>query len=408
MSIIVQKFGGSSVADADRLKKVARKVVATREAGHDVVVVVSAMGNTTDELLALSRQVNPQASRRELDMLLSVGERISMSLLSMAIHGLGFEAISLTGSQSGIITNNAHANARIIDVRPFRIQDELARGAIVIVAGYQGTSYKREITTLGRGGSDTTAITLAGALGAEVCEIYSDVDGIFTSDPRVVLDAQRLEQITSDEMLELARHGARVLNAEAVAYARRNKVALHARSAHHERSKGTVVRPDGWPQHALRETAVAPRGVASLASLLMLEGHVEDLSALLTALDEEAKNAAIVHLDVDAKGRTLALVDPTQLQAPENVAKSIAERLSMRATLDHANVTLVGAGIGESPEWVLKVSATWREAGVAPKRLWTRTDSISGLFTLETRENALRAAHHLVEAHDPLTGQHDL
>ena len=192
MSIVVQKYGGSSVADVARIQQVAERVMRTRAQGHDVVVVVSAMGDTTDELLALAKQVSANPDRRELDMLLTAGERISMALLSMAIRELGGDAISFTGSQSGIITNDRHVDARIVEVRPFRVQDELARGKIVVIAGYQGVSYSREVTTLGRGGSDTTAVAMAAALGAEYCEICSDVDGVYTADPRVVPAARRI------------------------------------------------------------------------------------------------------------------------------------------------------------------------------------------------------------------------
>jgi uridylate kinase len=191
MPIVVQKYGGSSVADVDRIRQVAERVMRTQQAGYDVAVVVSAMGDTTDELLALARKVSPNPARRELDMLLSAGERISMALLSMAIRELGGDAISFTGSQSGIITNDRHVDARIIEVRPFRVQDELARGRVVVIAGYQGVSYRREVTTLGRGGSDTTAVAMAAALGAEWCEICSDVDGVYTTDPRIVPQARK-------------------------------------------------------------------------------------------------------------------------------------------------------------------------------------------------------------------------
>src|SRR5712691_9571728 len=211
MAIVVQKYGGSSVEDVAKLKQVADRVMRTRREGRDVVVVVSAMGKTTDELLALAKQVSPNPSRRELDMLLTTGERISMALLSIAIRELGGDAISFTGSQSGIITNDRHVDARIIEVRPYRVQDELARGKVVVIAGYQGVSYRREITTLGRGGSDTTAVALAAALGAEYCEICSDVDGVYTGDPRVVDAPRLLQAISYDEMQELAEHGARVL-----------------------------------------------------------------------------------------------------------------------------------------------------------------------------------------------------
>jgi len=212
MSIVVQKYGGSSVADAQKLKKVAERVMQTTALGHQVVVVVSAMGDTTDDLLGLAKQISPNPDRRELDMLLSAGERISMALLSMAIRELGGDAISFTGSQSGIITNDRHIDARIIEVRPFRVQDELSRGKVVVVAGYQGVSYRKEITTLGRGGSDTTAVAMAAALGAEWCEICSDVDGIYTADPRVVPNARRIDKLSYEETQELAESGAKVLN----------------------------------------------------------------------------------------------------------------------------------------------------------------------------------------------------
>src|SRR5262245_14069510 len=228
--IVVQKYGGSSVADIPKLERVADRVTATAKQGKKVCVVVSAMGRTTDDLIRLAKQITDSPPRRELDMLLSTGERITMALLAMAIEKRGLEAISFTGSQSGIITNDRHSGARIIEVRPIRIQDELERGRIVIVAGFQGVSYKREITTLGRGGSDTTAVALAAALEAEYCEICSDVDGVYTGDPRVVDGPQLLQAISYDEMQVLAEHGARVLNPQAVEFARRAGIAIYARA----------------------------------------------------------------------------------------------------------------------------------------------------------------------------------
>ncbi len=232
MALIVQKYGGSSVADAESIKRVAKRIVDTRRAGHDVVVAVSAMGDTTDELLDLAHAVAPISNPRELDMLLSSGERISMALLAMAIHSMGFEARSFTGSQAGMITTADHGSARIVDVTPVRLREALDEGAIVIVAGFQGFNRDtRDITTLGRGGSDTTAVALAAALQADVCEIYSDVDGIFTADPRVVPKARKLDVVTSEEMLELAANGAKVLYIRAVEYARRHGVMINARSS---------------------------------------------------------------------------------------------------------------------------------------------------------------------------------
>lgn len=241
MSLIVQKFGGSSVADAESIKRVASRIVETSKAGHEVVVVVSAMGDTTDDLLDLALAVAAVPAPRELDMLLTSGERISMALLAMAIKSLGYEARSYTGSQAGMITDARHGSARIVDVAPKRIREALDQGAIAIVAGFQGFNRSTgDITTLGRGGSDTTAVALAAALGAEVCEIYTDVDGVFTADPRVVPRAHKIDTVTSEEMLELAAAGAKVLYIRAVEYARRYGVTIHVRSSFNN-SEGTLV-----------------------------------------------------------------------------------------------------------------------------------------------------------------------
>ena len=237
MSLVVQKYGGSSVADADGIKRVAQRIVATRKAGHSVVVVVSAMGDTTDELQDLAAQVSPLPPGRELDMLLTAGERISMALLAMAIANLGLEARSFTGSQAGVITDSAHGKARIIDVTPGRIAGALAEGAIPIVAGFQGVSQNgKDITTLGRGGSDTTAVALAAALEADVCEIYTDVDGVFTADPRIVRTARRVPWISYEEMLEMAASGAKILQLRCVEYARRYAMPIHVRSSFSNRT----------------------------------------------------------------------------------------------------------------------------------------------------------------------------
>ncbi|MEV4689200.1 aspartate kinase [Microbacterium sp. LWH3-1.2] len=267
MALIVQKYGGSSVADAVSIKRVAKRIVDTRRAGHDVVVAVSAMGDTTDELLDLAGQVAPIPAPRELDMLLSSGERISMALLAMAIHSMGFEARSFTGSQAGMITTADHGSARIVDVTPIRLREALDEGAIVIVAGFQGFNRDtRDITTLGRGGSDTTAVALAAALEADVCEIYSDVDGIFTADPRVVPKAKKLGVVSAEEMLELAANGAKVLYIRAVEYARRHGVLIHARSTFSS-GVGTYVLgpgmnvPEGEKGEEMEEPIVA--GVAT-------------------------------------------------------------------------------------------------------------------------------------------------
>ena len=241
MALVVQKYGGSSVATAERIRRVAERIVETKKAGNDVVVVVSAMGDTTDELLDLAQQVCPAPPAREMDMLLTSGERISNALVAMAIHSLGAEARSFTGSQAGVITTGSHGNAKIIDVTPGRVRDALDEGSIVLVAGFQGVSQdSKDVTTLGRGGSDTTAVALAAALKADVCEIYTDVDGIFTADPRIVPDAHRLDTVSFEEMLEMAACGAKVLMLRCVEYARRYNVPVHVRSSYTTKP-GTIV-----------------------------------------------------------------------------------------------------------------------------------------------------------------------
>src|SRR5687767_2557662 len=285
MAIVVQKYGGSSVAGVSRLRQVAERIMRTREQGHDVVVVVSAMGDTTDDLLDMAKKVSPNPERRELDMLLTAGERISMALLSIAIRDLGGDAISFTGSQSGIITNDRHVDARIIEVRPFRVQDELARGKIVVIAGYQGVSYRKEVTTLGRGGSDTTAVAMAAALDAEYCEICSDVDGVYSADPRVVPAARRIGMLSYEETQEMAEAGAKVLNAQAVEFAKDRGIAIYARATagplpgRDPSSDGTVVRRS---PPRLPGTVV---GVASERDILMLESEAPPAD-VLALLDE--------------------------------------------------------------------------------------------------------------------------
>jgi aspartate kinase len=282
MTIIVQKYGGSSVADPAKIREVARKVVAARAEGHDVVVVVSAMGKTTNELIALAKELAPQPPRRELDMLLTAGERITAALLSMAISALGFEAVSLTGSQCGILTNDRHTDARIIEVRPVRVEDELSRGRIVIVAGFQGVSYKREITTLGRGGSDTTAVALAAALAAERCEIYSDVDGVYSADPRQVKAPRHLPEISYEEMQEMSLAGAKVLHAAAVEFAKRAGIAIYARASFAPGRETVIRRDTPGEEHGVR-SVVSERDVAWVR--LRASTDPERLLAILAAVE---------------------------------------------------------------------------------------------------------------------------
>ena len=348
MSILVHKYGGSSLSDLERLQAVADKVVATREAGHDVVVVVSAMGDSTDELLEMARELAGSPSRRELDMLLSVGERISMALLSIAIQECGHEAVSLTGSQCGIITTHNHSNARIMDVRPLRVQDELAMGRIVIVAGYQGSSYRREVTTLGRGGSDTTAVALAAALGAEACEIYSDVEGVFSADPRVVLSADQLLELSHEEMLEMARSGARVLNEQAVEFARRANIALYARKAHDASTQGTVIRPDGFRERAER----AERGLPAVAISHIERGWwIRATRAADRVVERLAERDCVVCQW--RPGVECALFLSTENLHDADDLEAELEALGDDVEIGRAGlVSAIGQGIGNRPRWV--------------------------------------------------------
>lgn len=382
MAVIVQKYGGSSVADIAKLGHVADQVVAARRAGDAVVVVVSAMGKTTDNLLVLAREAAasaaappgatpaPEPPRRELDMLLSTGERVSMALLSIAIHARGHEAISFTGSQSGIITNDRHFDARIIEVRPHRIEDELERGKIVIVAGYQGMSYRREITTLGRGGSDTTAVALAAALGAERCEIYSDVDGVYSADPRNVPDARHLPELDYAVMQEMAECGAKVLNAQAVEWARRHRVAIHARRT------GDAL--GAAPARETRVTAAPAAGVRHRA--VVAQGRVGRLSTTTAALPGVLAAAAALGVPL---GDLLLRGDGVKASVPlanvPDLGRVRAGLAQHGAELDDggAAVSLVGVEIGSDPALVaqaLSLAGPVREFVSSPLRLTAQLD----------------------------------
>jgi aspartate kinase len=392
MSVIVQKYGGSSVADVQKLRAVAERVMRTRAQGHDVVVVVSAMGDTTDELLALARQVSTNPDRRELDMLLSAGERISMALLSMAIREMGGDAISFTGSQSGIITNDRHVDARIIEVRPFRIQDELARGKIVVVAGYQGVSYRKEVTTLGRGGSDTTAVALAAALDAEFCEICSDVDGVYSADPRVVKAAHRIGTLSYEETQEMAESGARVLNAQAVEFAKEKGIAIYARATQgplpgaDPSSDGTVVRrsPPRMPGRVV--------GVASEKDVIVLDSAAA-ASELLALLDAHGVPGKQLHVIGD---RTTVVMSRENLHDEDRFRTAVAAQQAGRARFVDglAAVSVVGAGINATYRNVRAGSETLRAAGIESHGTATSSFRITWMVARERMEDAVRVLHH--------------
>lgn len=391
--IIIQKYGGSSVATIAKLEDIARRVAAKKASGFDVVVVVSAMGNTTDELLKRAAEIMAQPPARELDMLLSTGERMTMALLSIAMQKYGLEAISFTGSQAGIITTNSHSHARIISVRPYRVQDELANGKVVIVAGFQGTSYKNEITTLGRGGSDMTAIALAGALDAEACEIYSDVDGVYSADPKIVLDAQKLDVLTSAEMLEMAQHGAKVLHDGAILYAHRHQISLYAKRSHDDQSQGTFIRPDGWPEYALEAARLKPVAVVTAKKILWLSLDVADPWTWIEELHRH-DGIKVMALTVQ-KSHIEAVLDVWDCHDEGSLQRLGAEgRGEVRG--DVRNVTLTGPDIGRRTAFILEASHALGAVHVSALSMFTEVNAITFVVRDEDLVAASNALHALV------------
>ncbi|MBO0871494.1 MAG: aspartate kinase [Micromonosporaceae bacterium] len=412
MALVVQKYGGSSVADAERIKRVAERIVATRKAGNDVCVIVSAMGDTTDELMDLAYQVSPLPSGRELDMLLTAGERISMALLAMAIHNLGYEARSFTGSQAGVITTSSHGKARIIDVTPGRLRSALDEGAITIVAGFQGVAQDtKDITTLGRGGSDTTAVAVAAALHADICEIYTDVDGVFTADPRIVPNARRITQITYEEMLELAACGAKVLMLRCVEYARRYSMPIHVRSSYSSKP-GTVVSGsmEDLPVEQALITGVAhDRSEAKITIVGVPDepgqaAHIfETVASAETNIDMIVQNVSTVTTDEGGAGRytdisfTLPKSDgPTAMAALEKVRAKVGFRGLLFD--DHVGkVSLIGAGMRSHPGVAATFFAALAEAGVNIEMISTSEIRVSVVCRDTDLDAAVRAVHDAFE-----------
>jgi len=402
VSLIVQKYGGSSVADAEGLKRVAKRIAETRRAGHEVVVVVSAMGDTTDELMDLAEQVVPVPSGRELDMLLSAGERISMALLAMAIKGLGIDARSYTGSQAGMITDAQHGAARIVDVTPVRVREALDQGAVAIVAGFQGFNRGTgDITTLGRGGSDTTAVALAAALDAEVCEIYTDVDGIFTADPRVVPNAHKIDRITSEEMLELAAAGAKVLYIRAVEYARRHGVVLHVRSSFNNNEGTLVINPE--PGENVEEPIIT--GVAAdLSEAKITVVGVPDIpgkaAQIFTIVAKTNANIDMIVQNVSAASTGLTDISFT-------LPKSEAQNVIMALTSEQENVgfeslqhddqigklAVVGAGMRTNAGVSARLFTALFEAGINMEMISTSEIRISVVTRADSLNEAVRVVH---------------
>ena len=405
MSLVVQKYGGSSVTDAESIKRVARRIVETRKAGHEVCVVVSAMGDTTDDLLDLAQQVSPLPPGREMDMLLTAGERISMALLAMAIANLGHTARSFTGSQAGVITDSSHGKARIIDVTPGRIRDALDNGDIAIVAGFQGVSQdSKDITTLGRGGSDTTAVALAAALKADVCEIYTDVDGVFTADPRIVHSARKINRLSNEEMLEMAACGAKILHLRCVEYARRFDMPIHVRSSFSYR-EGTLIvtQPAGEEGDKVEAPIIA--GVAhdrseAKITVVGVPDHPGTAAVIFQAVADAEINIDMIVQNVSAVETGLTDISFTLPMTDGKIGVQALKRIQPSvgfASLlydDHiGKLSLVGAGMRSHPG----VSATFfkalANAGVNIEMISTSEIRVSVITRDDQLDDAVRAVH---------------
>ncbi len=403
MGLVVQKYGGSSVSDATSVQRVARRIVDTHRAGNQVAVVVSAMGDTTDNLLDLAQQVSPKPPGRELDMLLTAGERISMAVLAMAIWDLGVEARSYTGSQAGLITDSAHGRARIIDVTPGRIQAALDDGAIPIVAGFQGVSQDtKDITTLGRGGSDTTAVALAAALGAQVCEIYTDVDGVFTADPRIVPKASQVPRITYEEMLELAAAGAKVLHLRCVEYARRYNIPVHVRSSFSTK-EGTWVVADSTDGGTVEQPIIS--GVAAdlndaKVTVVGLPDRPGMAAALFRTIADAQVNIDMIVQNVSAA--TTGRTDVTFTCPKGDAARALGVLTEAQSTIgfeslrfddEIAKISLIGAGMRSHPGVSATFFAALAEAGVNVEMITTSEIRISVVTKTDSATTAVQAVH---------------
>jgi aspartate kinase len=396
---IVMKFGGTSVADAERIKRAARRIVAQRERGRRVVAVLSARGKTTDDLIAMAHEVSPLPDPREMDMLLSTGERISCALCAMAINDLGHRAISLTGSQAGIVTDTSHTKARIIDVRADRIRDALDDDRIVLVAGFQGVSTSRDVTTLGRGGSDTTAVALAAAIGAEVCEIYTDVAGVFTADPRLVPTARKLPQVSFEEMLEMAASGAKVLQLRAVEYARTHDVRIHCRSSFEDGPGTVVLGEDETMEHPLI-TAITHSREEARITLLGVPDRPGAAAAIFGALAQANCNVdTIIQNEPLGDGR-LAEVSFTvpfeDLRAAEAALATVRAELGVAAVdtdQEIGKVSIVGAGMRSHPGVAAKVFQTLAAEDINIEMISTSPIKISCIIRAENVERAVQALH---------------
>jgi aspartate kinase len=400
---VVMKFGGTSVADAERIKRAAARIVAQRESGRRVVAVLSARGQTTDDLIAMAEEVSPNPDPREMDMLLSTGERISCALCAMAINDLGHRAISLTGSQAGIVTDTSHTKARIIDVRANRIREALDDEKIVLVAGFQGVSTSYDVTTLGRGGSDTTAVAVAAALDAEVCEIYTDVAGVFTADPRIVPDARKLPQVSFEEMLEMAASGAKVLQLRSVEYARTHGVRIHCRSSFEDAPGTVVLGEDETMEHPLI-TAVTHSNEEARITLLGVPDRPGAAAAIFGALAEANCNVdTIIQNEPLEEGRDAEVsftIASEDLPAAERALEPVIQELGIEAVdtdPEIGKVSIVGAGMRSHPGVAAKVFQTLAEREINIEMISTSPIKIACVIRSNAVPEAVRALHEAFE-----------
>ena len=405
MALVVQKFGGTSVADPDRLKAVARRLVAAHEDGNRVVGVLSAMGQSTDELIDLAHAVSPEPDAREMDMLVSVGERISCALAAMAIIDLGQRAVSLTGSQAGIVTDTRHGQAKILEVRARRIHEALDSGSIVLVAGFQGVSTAFEVTTLGRGGSDATAVALAAALGADVCEIYTDVDGVFTADPRLVENARMLAEVGHEDMLELAAGGARVLMLRSVEFARNHGVRIHVRSSF-TGEDGTWIRPQEELMEQPIISGIAHDTSEAEVTIVAVPDKPGIAARVFRALADEGVNVDMIVQNVGADGRTD--ISFTVPKADMGRAESLLERVAgdigaegVHHDPEIAKISLVGAGMKTHPGVAADMFDALAEAGINIGIISTSSIRISCIVPAADVERAVQAVHERFKLHEP-------
>jgi aspartate kinase len=407
--LIVMKFGGTSVADAERMKRAARRIVDKRELGHRVVAVLSARGETTDELIAMAQEVSEAPDPREMDMLLSTGERISCALCAMAINDLGHRALSLTGSQAGIVTDETHTKARILDVRADRIKDALDEDQIVLVAGFQGvSSTARNVTTLGRGGSDTTAVAVAAALGAEVCEIYTDVSGVFTADPRIVPDARKLDSVSFEEMLEMAASGAGVLQLRSVEYARNHGVRIHCRSSFDD-AHGTVVLAEAETMEQPLITAVTHSTSEARLTLVGVPDEPGAAARIFEALAGVNINVDMIVQNEPAAAGGRAEISFTVPREDLREARAALEPLAgnsfdeVHAHEDMGKVSIVGAGMRSHPGVAAKVFGVLASEGVNIDMISTSPIKISCVIARDRVERAVQALHSAFELSGPGT-----